>query len=152
MNSMNLSSYTDGATMRQATSVERLSQTRTSIHSSGTASVLVAIGSPVSTQFEDQALPRCPDGFRLDEDHAYHTPALRDTCLYPSPSTPESRLLPREVAGLSWHAPVQLQDRARALLQAMSAGSPNPHKPAHNVDSGLRLYDGNALPPPYSAA
>ena len=152
MDSMNLASCTDGTAMRQATRVERLSQTRTSIHCSGTASVLVAIGSPVSTQFEEQALPRCPDGLRLDEDHAGHTPALRDACLYPSAATPEPRLLRREVAGLSWHAPVQLQDRGRALLRAMSAGSPDPHKPAHDVDSGLRLYDGNVLPPPYSAA
>ncbi|KAI0758051.1 hypothetical protein C8Q74DRAFT_1373099 [Fomes fomentarius] len=69
----------------------------------------------------------------------------------PSPPSAPNALLQADVAQTRWFAPVELQARGRALLQAFVA--PNRRgsaQPPRALDSGLRVYDEDTLPPAYT--
>lgn len=84
--------------------------------------------------------------------HEADTPPLLNVRVDSSPVPPEPHVLNPEVAQLPWRAPLQLQERGRSLLQALSERHEGARgRPAQDVDSGLRLYEEDVLPPPYSA-
>ncbi|KAI0758039.1 hypothetical protein C8Q74DRAFT_293901 [Fomes fomentarius] len=65
-----------------------------------------------------------------------------------TPST-HTRLVHGEVLSTAWCAPTELQSRAQSLLHGFSAQQGR--VPAmRDVDSGLRVYNEPALPPPYT--
>ncbi|KAI0758009.1 hypothetical protein C8Q74DRAFT_292353 [Fomes fomentarius] len=65
-----------------------------------------------------------------------------------------STIIRREVAQASWYIPPALQTNAMSLLANVSARrarQPVAIAPVEEVDSGMRLYSGDTLPPRYTA-
>ncbi|KAI0684400.1 hypothetical protein C8Q76DRAFT_762537 [Earliella scabrosa] len=119
---------------------------------SETASALAVVGSPTSVAPAQPAPQHSLTPPKLDTPHALHTPSRsfpddRVDLSYTAESSP----LGAEAARLRWHAPPQLQERGRSLLQTLSGQSRRLRRPAQDMDSGLRLYEEDVLPPPYSA-
>ncbi|KAI0684392.1 hypothetical protein C8Q76DRAFT_762502 [Earliella scabrosa] len=84
--------------------------------------------------------------------HEADTPPLLNVRVDSTPVPPEPHVLNPEVAQLPWRAPLQLHERGQCLLQALSERHEGARgRPAQDVDSGLRLYEEDVLPPPYSA-
>ncbi len=65
------------------------------------------------------------------------------------PPSSHTRLVHGEVLSTAWCAPTELQSRAQSLLRGFSAQQQRPSA-MRDVDSGLRVYDEPALPPPYT--
>lgn len=83
------------------------------------------------------------------------TSATTESPVTPATSVSETPLVHAEVSRAPWYAPAERQGRAESLLRAFSMrNSPTSgdraRTPVHDVDSGLRLYNEPALPPPYS--
>ena len=59
-----------------------------------------------------------------------------------------------EVSRVPWYVPAGLQARAQALLHSISAREgreERSHSPVRDVDSGMRMYNQDILPPAYTA-
>ncbi|KAH9854819.1 hypothetical protein C2E23DRAFT_39386 [Lenzites betulinus] len=111
--------------------------------------------SPASTSDEYLGLPSA-DVHSTSMSDSPHTPYSPDS---PAPaSTSRTSLIPTAVVPPGeWHAPPDSHSRAHFLLRSFfsrgrrSSGSTVGTVPvAHDVDSGLRLYNAVVLPPPYT--
>ena len=86
----------------------------------------------------------------LDTPLAATAAESRHSLIDPQPNTP---LVHAEVAHAPWYAPAGWNAHAQSLLRAFAtrSGRESPvQNTARDVDSGLRLYNEPALPPPYT--
>lgn len=63
--------------------------------------------------------------------------------------SPHTRLVHGEVLSTAWCAPAELHSRAQSLLRGFSTQQRGASA-MRDVDSGLRVYNEPALPPPYT--